>query len=176
MKRQRFFLCIFTWFISSTSSAEELKFPESWFGSWEGTCQTISQSLEKFSMSLKIGRIEGAKLYQWTIAYQQGESNQIRPYLLVPTKNPNKYIIDEQNSIMLRQDFHKTIEGEKLIGIFQVQTSLIHAVYTRNQDEMVFSLITFNTKDLAQSGGGTGVPTVIDWGVVASQTCILKRL
>lgn len=159
------------------AATQEEVFPYSWIGQWGGQCAIGSF---EFPMKLVVETTDQDNTFQWQITYFLGQNPQVRDYTISPgEQNPNHFIIDEKNSIVINNYFMEDTFSETLMSLFKVQTNIIPGQYRRMDDQMFVTLPLFSDLSPSVSGGGVvngfNVPKVLDWGASSLQNCILYR-
>ena len=149
-------------------------FPQNWLGKWSGTLEiyqgpTIAQT---FPMSLEISTTDSAHIWNWVIIYGL-DSPDVRRYLLVEEDvEKGKYVIDEQNSILLGADLF----GNTLCCRFLVNHSLLLINYHFEESSLRFEV--FAGPD--NQGNKTGeqvesVENIESWFLQTRQQAVLTR-
>lgn len=126
-----------------------IELDERWLGRWEGSCRVLQPGglvAGQFTMGLTISRMEedgenGLPQYNWTIVYDNGQTQQTRPYILKPAVDdngrpvPGHYLIDEQNGIVVDQFLvGDTMQGHFIVAAGERQT-VLHARYALEEAE-----------------------------------------
>lgn len=152
-------------------------FPSDWVGNWSGTLQWYSGTNEQAKtvrMQLQIQPVPDSPLvYTWKLFYGEDAKDQ-RPYLLRAVDTAKRHwLIDERNSILLDQ----FIIGDRLIGSFSLNNTLITNSYWIENGEMQIEFTSLRKSSLRSSGMGTeDIPRVEAYQVVSFQRARLKRL
>ncbi|SMC41808.1 hypothetical protein [Moheibacter sediminis] len=160
-------------FISSISFAQT--FPQSHEGIWKGELNIYTaqsdQPVQTLEMQLKIFPIDD-KTWSWEIGYLIGDGD-IRKYELKPVNSEkNEWQIDEKNGIVLFQ----MLLGNRLVGSFSIENSLIINSYEFNQDNILVEFYSTQLKSEDKTGKGTeDSPFVLNHKVGNYQKAVLKK-
>lgn len=133
------------------ADARPQTFPQAWVGTYAGPL-TVSRpgSAEPMrgDMTLDIQPIaDRAGAYTWHITYG-GQAT--RAYDLLPTEQPGRFVIDENNGIVLTQ----AAVGDVLYGAFTVgQSLLVGRIERTSADTIVYEISTWPTEPDATTGG-----------------------
>lgn len=162
------------------SSGRAARFPEDWYGRWEGPADLLYPDGRKvsFRMGLTVAPLSNADgACSWTITYDGAQGFQERGYLLRPVdKAKNLWEIDERNGIVLPCSWI----GESLVGGFAVQgnriitVDRIDGVGTPNE-ALVSEMHSFPTKKDGTTGG-KGPQSVTTHHAASTQRALLRRL
>ena len=133
-------------------SVAQSSFPENWLGSYKGELFifAVDSVKMKLQMELKIDRTQLDSIYDWQMTYDHKGKRDIRPYSLVVV-NPEKghYKIDERNSIVIDSYlFNDSI----LISYFMVEESVIIVSYEKQDDNLIFELISSKSVAVSITG------------------------
>ena len=152
-------------------------FPNDWVGNYKGRLQIYS--VDSIAMNIEM-KLDIAKktdsLYNWTITYNMKGKEDIRAYELniVDTKKGH-YIIDEKNSIKIDAFYRNKI----FTSFFKVMNSYIVATYTKENDNIVFEIISATDKKTTTTGNttfkGEEIPEVITYFVNGRQKAVLMK-
>ena len=148
---------------------------DAWLGTWKGTSTATMRdgtTLEFFT-SVAIQPIDEGR-WTWTIVYGEGAQRQVRAYTLEAREGEGRFVINEQNGIVLEQ----RMVGRGLYGRFVVMNSDIASSYTLCADGTTIEMVLTTyaaPSDATQTGGENGVPGVMTTAPVAVQRAVLTR-
>lgn len=151
-------------------------FPQTWEGIWQGELNIYSsasaKSVQTLTMQLKIQPID-AKTWAWEIGYLVGEGD-IRKYELHEINaEKNEWLIDEKNGILLNQ----RLLGNRLIGSFSIEKSLIINSYEFNNDSIIVEFYSTQLDPENTIGLGTEESPVVGNHKVGNyQKAVLKKV
>lgn len=139
-------------FLNSILTAQN--FPKSHEGTWKGELNIYASKSDKavqtLEMQLKIIP-KDEKTWLWEIGYLVGEGD-IRKYELIEIDAAKKeWQIDEKNGIKLSQ----VLLGNRLVGSFSIENSLIINSYEFNEDNITAEFYSTQLKSESQTGLGT---------------------
>lgn len=161
-------------------AARAVRFPEDWFGRWEGPAELLYPDGRKvpFRMGLTVAPLTNAEgACSWTITYDGAQGFQERGYLLRPVdKAKNLWEIDERNGIVLPCSWI----GESLVSGFAVPGNRIITIdrierVGTGAEALVSEMHSFPTKRDAATGG-KGPQAVTTHQAASTQRAVLKRL
>lgn len=171
MKLLTYFIIFFGFtFISAQN------FPQTWEGTWQGELNIYSSASTKpvqtLTMQLKIQPID-AKTWAWEIGYLVGEGD-IRKYELHEINaEKNEWLIDEKNGILLNQ----RLLGNRLIGSFSIEKSLIINSYEFNNDSIIVEFYSTQLDPENTTGLGTEESPVVGNHKIGNyQKAVLKKV
>ena len=166
-------------YASSLSAQTEKRFPDSWVGAWAGELEIYNARglAQKLYMGLNIQPTDSSGVYNYEIVYGEGESRQVRPYVL-HTVDPaaGHYRVDEGNSILLDAYWLGTI----LVEVFSVEGSLlITSTEQIEPDVLLWQIIVGKMDVTTVTGGGEfegeKMPEVISYMAPGLQRARLTR-
>ena len=174
MKKQIVFLFLLF------SFAGYAQLPAQWYGHYKGELSILGLDGNTllFPMEFILSNIDDSTA-NWVIIYGEDSLRQEREYRIIQTKK-NRFMIDEQNGIILSCNRF----NNQMVSIFEVQGSLIHAVYTFEKKKMRFDL-TASTNRLetgrvsqlsADSTNNEAIPLVYTYATTSHQWAELKRI
>jgi hypothetical protein len=99
---------------------------EDWVGSWTGVCKVLG--FDDVGTTLVIGDDERG--LSWDLTY---EGQATRAYTLVPTDDPARWVLDENNNGLLVDHF---VAGDQMIGLFTISGQHIVFNWLRSGDRM----------------------------------------
>tara|TARA_R110000787_G_scaffold96415_5_gene199792 strand:+ start:8983 stop:9360 length:378 start_codon:yes stop_codon:yes gene_type:complete len=116
---------------------------------------------------------DSSGVYKYVIVYGKGEQRQERNYML-KEKDPEKgiYTLDENNSILLDC---KVVEN-KIYFLFEISDSLLTTFITFHKNDLIFEIVTTNTKQKIVSGGqDKDTPEVFSYPINVVQRALLIK-
>ncbi|MCB0458887.1 MAG: hypothetical protein KDC74_02575 [Flavobacteriaceae bacterium] len=154
-------------------------FPDSWAGTYKGELQIygVDSTRMKIAMQLDITAIQKDSVYDWKLTYDFNGTKDVRAYELhVVDTNKGHYQIDEKNSIILDAFLHTNT----LTSFFSLIDSYIIASYTKEQDTIVFEIISGKYESIAATGSteheGENIPEVKSYLVNGRQRAVLTKV
>lgn len=174
--KNRIFL--FTIFLIASFVAQaqwpENSFPKNWEGSWEGRVEyttTLGINMDTYS-ALHVQSTISDDTVNFTIVYGD-DSTDIREYQMIKGEEDYEWLLDEQNGIEIQSYFI----GNQLVNLFEVQGTLIMAVYELKDKEILVQMYAFNVSNKFESGKGTKEsPTVNSYDITSYSRSILTRM
>lgn len=160
--------------------ARAARFPEDWYGRWEGPADLQYPDGRKvsFRMGLTVAPLTNADgACSWTITYDGAKGFQERGYLLRPVdKAKNLWEIDERNGIVLPCSWI----GETLVGGFAVPGNRIITIERIEgvgtpHEALISEMHSFPTKRDGETGG-KGPHAVTTHQAASTQRAVLRRL
>ena len=153
-------------------------FPNDWLGNWAGNLEIYnSQGLKQtIPMSLELSTTDTAGVYTWAIIYGQDSTAQKRDYQLIEIdSSKGHYLIDEKNGIFL-DAYHI---HDELSSIFKVMDNILLTSYKIENDELLFSVKVFPSKEVRISGdtliGNQEIPQVTSFQLTVNQIARLQK-
>ncbi len=160
--------------ISAKAQWPENNFPQGWEGSWEGRVEyttTLGISMDVYS-ALHVQSTMSDDTVNFTIVYGE-DSTDIRDYQLIKSKEDYEWVLDEQNGIVLQSYFI----GNQLVNLFEVQGTLIMAIYELKEKEVLMQMYAFDATDKYESGLDTKESPIVNSFYLKSYSrSILSRL
>lgn len=146
--------------------------PAEWHGEWRGTLHIAERNVE-IPMGLDVRPIEGRDAWTWTITYAEQPP---RDYTLVPTERANRFVIDENNGILLDMRLDQRV----MTSAFAVGEILIISRYELVGDTLVNEIITVATGSprVSEAPGaqqGTPMGKIESHPVTGHQRAVLRR-
>ncbi len=161
-----------------TLPPKEYIFPDDWLGQWSGELKIYkTEGLKQtVPMSLDLSETDSIGIYTWAIIYGKDSTAQRRNYQLrVVDKLKGHYLIDEKNGILL-DAYH--IHNE-LNSIFEVMGNTLMTSYKIEEDEIVFSVKVFPSKEIRISGDtlidNQEIPKVSSFEYTVNQVARLQK-
>ncbi len=152
-------------------------FPKDWIGNYKGKLQIYSVDSIAMNLEMKLNIAKKTdSVYNWTITYDFKGKKDIRAYELniVDTKKGH-YIIDEKNTIKIDAFYRNKI----FTSFFKVMNSFIVATYTKENDNIVFEIISATGEKTTTTGKSTfegeEIPEVITYFVNGRQKGVLIK-
>jgi len=160
--------------IATQAQWPENTFPKDWEGSWEGRVEyttTMGMNMDVYT-ALHIYSNASDDTINFTIVYGD-DSTDIREYRMIRGEEDYEWILDEQNGIEIQSYFI----GNQLVDLFEVQGTLIMAIYELKEKEVLMQMFAFDSKDLFESGLGTQEsPTVNSYYLLSYSRAIMTRV
>lgn len=144
-------------------------------GRWVGQCDILLPGREEPVQSVEMERIteptENPNEYTWTIIYRGPDFEQVRPYTILATETPGRYIVDEHNGILLP---NYLIDGNILVSEFQVQNVRLFTreVFRGNKYDVEFTVSSVTPELSSDLGDGFVVDS---FRILNTQKCSLRR-
>lgn len=152
-------------------------FPASWVGNYKGNLQIYSIDSIAMKLEMKLDIIKKTdSIYNWTITYNIKGKEDVRAYELhsIDTKKGH-YIIDEKNTIKIDAFYRNRI----FTSFFKVMNNYIIASYTKENNQIIFEIISANDKKTTITGNtkhkGEDIPEVITYFITGRQKAILTN-
>lgn len=148
--------------------------PESWLGKYEGTMESKDMNGLSFTykMGMEISTLTDSS-YTFLIIYGEDSSRQERSYLLY-NNGPNKFVLDEQNGILLEMSY----AFDRLVSVFEIQGALLHVSYIKQKKGIRFELTSskksFKTGDIEFEGDK--IPEIYSYITSSFQQAELKKV
>jgi len=164
--------------LTDSLSIDDYTFPKDWLGYWSGELKIYDSNglKQKVSMSLDLAKTDNLGIYTWAIMYGSDSTAQRREYELKEI-DPSKghYLIDEKNGILL-DAYH--IHNE-LISVFEVMGNSLITSYAIKNQELIFSVKMFPSKEIRVSGDtiilNQEIPKVNSYQMKISQVARLQK-
>lgn len=170
----RYLMFLFVFITLSLQAQNE--FPESWTGTWKGELSWFTpgaKTPQTVPMEIRISPLKDSlDQYHWDMVYAN-DYNAIRAYFLKAVNKANgKWLIDENNGILLEQFLY----GNCLSGVFKVENSVIVNNYRMEQDQLTVEFYSYKAEPSLTSGGKSeDIPPVESFTVLSYQRAVLKR-
>jgi len=170
-----FILCIGLSFVSYSQQS----FPESWIGNYKGglSIYGVDSVRMKIKMNLDIVKTANDSIYDWTITYDFKGKKDVRAYsLIIVDRQKGQYKIDEKNSIVIDAYLY----NDKIFtSFFKVMESYVIATYTKEENDIVFEIISGKSEPVSTTGntkqGEEDIPEVVAYLVNGRQKAVLKK-
>ncbi len=121
-------------------------FPEDFLGTYKGTLEiTAPSGKQEVPMTFKMQATETLDLFTYTIIYGDTEP---RLYNLKRTSDPNLFMIDENNGIILQGSY----ANQTLYSTYEVQGNLLNSTEIFYQDRMEFMIALSKVNDSTTTG------------------------
>ena len=170
-------LKIFVFIIMSCSLGNaQQSFPDSWLGKYKDDLMIYGVDSVK-EMNLDILKTAIDSIYDWTLTYDLNGNKDVRAYSLnVVNKQKGHYRIDERNSIIIDGYLHN---NNVFTSFFKVSNSYIVATYTKNENSLLFEIISGDERAAASTGNtisnGEEIPEVVSYLVNGRQKAVLRK-
>lgn len=169
-----FSLFVLMFCLSDESTAQDTPFPAAWQGTWIGELQIYPgvEAKQTVQMSISIEPTDSTHIWRWVMDYGL-DSSDVRNYLLIEKDAAaGKYVIDEQNSILLEANRF----GNTLSSRFIVNNGLLLINYHFREDHLLFEVYYGAEDKRSQTGEEVeGVEKIEAMNVSTRQQAILKR-
>jgi hypothetical protein len=157
--------------LSMNIEAQDVSFPQSFAGTWEGTLywyKANNPAPQTIPFKVVIGPTDSVNHYVWQLKYAD---QPIRDYVLKPV-DPAKghWVIDERNGILLDQFWI----GNQLTGTFSVAGSTILNTYRLEKKQMVVEFHALGSNAIRHSGSGENL--VDAYKMLSYQKAILRKI
>ena len=154
-------------------------FPESWFGTWEGTLDIYNAKgvQQSIPMACVMSATDTAGVYNWHIIYGTDREKGLRPYLLrTVDASKGKYLCDEMNTIKMES----YLFGNKLFCSYSVEGNALMSIYEKTADgKMLFEIIFGKEKAVSETGNqvfkGDTIPVVKSFPIIINQRAVLTK-
>jgi len=149
--------------------------PKAWAGTWEGSCVQVSPDPvpPRFGMRMEIGPVADQNHWTWRTSYLiEGAQPDVRDYLLLPTGQPNRFVVAERNGIQI----DSTLMGEVLYQHFFLAGTgrSLHGRWELAEDTLEVELPSYSTRPANTRVDASGT-RVTSFPLVALQRCTLAR-
>ncbi|MBF4983200.1 hypothetical protein FNJ87_02220 [Nonlabens mediterrranea] len=122
-------------------------FPQDFLGAYKGELNiTTSRGKESIPMEFHLLETSDSLNYQYKIFY--GEERSERAYNLKKTHNPNLYLVDENNGIVLETAY----ADQTLFSTYEVMGSLLNCTEVFHDDYMEFMITMARVQDTSMTG------------------------
>jgi hypothetical protein len=169
-------LFIFFCFVSLSTKSQELmsQFPEDLFGIYTGNLHISSEKgNQTLPMEFHLVATDSVGKYTYTLVYGEGETKQIRDYILLEKdKEKGLYVVDENNGILLDVRVLKN----KMYTLFEVNNTLLTTFITFEEKHLVFEIIATPTVNKRITHANDEAKTeVISYPIATIQRAVLKK-
>lgn len=167
---------IFTFLIGFQVYPQQ-NFPESWEGNYKGELQIFGVDSVKMKLTMQLDiQKKTDSIFQWKMTYNFKGKEDIRDYeLRAFDKEKGHFIIDELNTIIIDGYYKSGI----FTSLFEVIDSFIVSTYTKENDTIIFEIISAVGKNARVSGNqsfnGEDIPEVKAFIVNGRQKAVLKK-
>lgn len=165
--------------LSFTAYAQQ-SFPDSWIGNYRGDLSIygVDSVRMKIKMNLDIVKTANDSIYDWTITYDFKDKKDIRAYsLVIVDREKGHFQIDERNSIIIDAYLHNSTV---FTSFFKVSQSYIIATYTKEENDIIFEIISGDDKSVNITGntkqGEEDIPEVAAYLINGRQKAVLKKV
>lgn len=161
--------------ITPVLKEKEARFPDDWFGIWEGKLDIYNAQgkVQSIKMGMEIQKTDTLGSYGWKIIY----GDDIRSYYLLEI-DPEKghYQMDEKNSILL----NSYLLGNRLVSTYEVMGNTITTSYTLKDSQLIFEVYASNSKKSLDTGGSMindeEIPVVKSYQSTGYQRATLNKI
>ena len=123
------------------------EFPQDFLGAYKGKLNiTTSRGTESIPMEFHLLKTTDSMNYQYKIFY--GEERSERSYNLKKTHNPNLYLVDENNGIVLETAY----ADQTLFSTYEVMGNLLNCTEVFHDDYMEFMITMARVQDTSMTG------------------------
>ncbi|PQJ32620.1 hypothetical protein BST92_12080 [Nonlabens arenilitoris] len=123
------------------------EFPQDFLGAYKGELKiTTSRGTESIPMEFHLLKTTDSMNYQYKIFY--GEERSERAYNLKKTHNPNLYLVDENNGIVLETAY----ADQTLFSTYEVMGNLLNCTEVFHDDYMEFMITMARVQDTSMTG------------------------
>jgi hypothetical protein len=168
-------LCLFFSLLAGANLAAEQNFIKNYIGLWKGNCQLSGSRSMTFQMTLTVKPAENSNdTYSWKTTYRSQQINQQRDYRLVlDSKDKNKFVIDENNGLLLDGVY---VQG-KMLQLFSVNDSVVlSATNTIIGKTLHVSMPSWTVKKPRITASIDGQNQVRSYRLNGLQECRLRRV
>lgn len=145
------------------------KFPEDFLGIYKGDLQIItSNGTEVLPMEFHLLGATDGERFGYKIYY--GKEREERSYNLERTHNPNLFLIDENNGIVLESGY----ANQTLFATYEVMGNLLNSTEKFYDDRMEFHITMARVQDTSMTGNESSA-IVKNYPLTVIQTAILKK-
>lgn len=158
-------------------SIQKDNFPKSWVGNYKGELEIYSVDSIAMTAQMNLDIVRKTdSIYNWKITYQIKGKEDVRAYeLQIVDSKKGHYIIDEKNTIKIDAFYRNRI----FTSFFEVMNSYIVATYTKQNNQIVFEIISASGKKTTTTGNakhdGEDIPEVKTYFVNGRQKAILVK-
>jgi len=126
---------------------DDKEFPNDYLGIYKGKLNiTSSNGLQTIPMEFHLLGTEDNLNYQYKIFY--GVERDERAYNLKKTHNPNLYLVDENNGIVLETAY----ADKTLFSTYEVMGNLLNCTEVFHDDKMEFMITMARVQDTSMTG------------------------
>ncbi len=174
-------LTIALFFVSGFLMAQDVSFPTSYEGLWEGELKIYKPTNSKepamifmrpkVIMQLDISKNDTAHCWNFIIRYVAQGNLDERKHLLKKDSFSESYIIEEQNTVKL----YSYLRGNVLLEHFSLPETDVTCIYKFNTDSIFTQMISSEVAPVTWTGGSKGIPKIFSYLVNGYQDAILVR-
>jgi len=129
------------------SPLSEKVFPEDFLGVYKGELKiTSSNGTSKIPMEFHLTKTDSVDKFSYQIFY--GKERDPRSYNLERTHNPNLFLVDENNGIILESAY----ADHTLYSTYEVMGNLLHNTEIFYDDKMEFMIAMARIQDTSMTG------------------------
>ncbi|KQC33828.1 hypothetical protein AAU57_11175 [Nonlabens sp. YIK11] len=123
------------------------QFPEDFLGVYKGTLKiTSSNGEQQIPMEFHLSATDSTDNFKYSIYY--GEERSPRNYNLKRTHNPNLFLVDENNGIILESAY----ANQTLYSTYEVADNLLNSTEIFYDDRMEFMIALSRIQDTSMTG------------------------
>ena len=175
--RTRAFILLLLLHLFVLQALAQQHFPKSWEGKYEGNLQIFGVDSVRMEVLMKLEIHQKTdSIFSWTVIYSFNENIDERSYeLKLVDSLKGQYEIDEKNSIVIPSNFKSDI----FTSFFEVSENFIVATYTKQDNDIVFEIISANKANFTETGNtnfqGQDIPLVTSFNVTGRQRAVLTK-
>ncbi len=129
------------------ATTTEKVFPEDFLGIYKGDLQiTSSNGTSQIPMEFHLTKTDTVDKFNYTIFY--GKERDPRNYNLERTHNPNLFLVDENNGIILESAY----ADHTLYSTYEVMGNLLHSTEIFYEDRIEFMIAMARIQDTSTTG------------------------
>ncbi|SCY11205.1 hypothetical protein SAMN05192588_1204 [Nonlabens sp. Hel1_33_55] len=129
------------------ATIDKKKFPEDFLGIYKGDLKiTSSNGEQSIPMEFHMNKTDSIDNFKYTIYY--GEERSPRNYNLKRTHNPNLFLVDENNGIILESAY----ANHTLYSTYEVANNLLNSTEIFYDDRMEFMIALSRIQDTSMTG------------------------
>ena len=174
MKHLLIFFCL-NLTLTTFAQSKTNTFPDAFLGVYKGNLKLMNaNSRQLIKMELHLLKTDQTNEYDYTLVYGTGENRQERKYTLIKdSNNPKKFIIDENNGILLEAI---CFDDNTLYSMFEVSGNILTSTGRFHKDSMDFEITSSSKTHHLKSGGKEqDVPEVVSYPIGSVQKGLLIK-
>ncbi len=154
---------------NETTAPIEKEFPEDYVGIYKGDLNiTTSNGLQSIPMEFHLASTEDVENFEYRIFY--GAERSERAYNLKRTHNPNLFLVDENNGIILETAY----ANKTLFSTYEVMGNLLNCTEVFHDDRMEFMITMSRVQDSSQTGSAESA-FVTNYPISVMQKAVLYK-
>lgn len=155
--------------VSQLPDPIEKNFPEDYLGIYKGELDiTTSNGLNSIPMEFHLNATEDTENFEYKIFY--GKERSERAYNLKRTHNPNLFLVDENNGIILETAY----ANKTLFSTYEVMGNLLNCTEVFHDDHMEFMITMSRVQDTSQTGNAESA-FVTNYPISVMQKAVLYK-